>query len=379
MAVLLDEIRQQIDEVDKELINVISKRLSLVKEVGKIKSREGTPVYVPEREFSLLEKRRLDAINSGISPDLIEDVLVRLMRESYGAENGAGFRCLNPNIKKIVIIGGRGGIGSIFTKLFRSSGYTVEVMGSRDWNLAPNIFKDAGLVIVSVPIDKTEDVIKKLDYLDDNCILADFTSTKTKPLQTMLATHKGPVVGLHPMFGPDISNMAKQLIIWAEGRRDNECLWLFKQFELWGAHVVRISAQAHDHAMSYIQALRHFTTFAYGLFLTHENPSLTDLINLSSPIYRMELMMVGRLFAQDPSLYADIILSNKDNILIIERYAKQILDAIEILKNNDREGFIEEFKNCRVFFGKYAEDFLKESCSLLAKMHDAKKVYKTLE
>lgn len=368
----LTEIRKKIDLVDSELISVFEKRLALVKEVGRIKSTTGTPVYVPERETALLEKRRAEAIEKGISPDLIEDVLRRLMRESYGAEDGAGFKCLNPQVRKIVIIGGRGGIGRIFTRLFRASGYLVETMGSRDWDRADEIFKAASLVIVCVPIDRTEAIIRKLDFLPNDCILADFTSVKSMPLKTMLEVHAGPVVGLHPMFGPDISTMAKQVIIWAEGRDDEKCNWLFKQMELWGANVLRVNAAEHDDAMSYIQALRHFTTYCYGTFLANENPNLQSLMQLSSPIYRMELMMVGRLFAQDPSLYADIILSSRKNIDMIERYHRQLADAIAMLKENDRDGFIEEFKNARAYFGDYADFFLKESKNLLAKMHDAK-------
>ncbi|MDI8296325.1 hypothetical protein MJI53_23840, partial [Salmonella enterica subsp. enterica serovar Anatum] len=41
-----------------------------------------------------------------------------------------------------------------------------------------------------------------------------------------------------------------------------------------------------------------------------ENVQLEQLLALSSPIYRLELAMVGRLFAQDPQLYADIIMSS---------------------------------------------------------------------
>ena len=57
----LEELRNQIDKVDQELISVFAKRLALVKEVGKVKSEIGTPVYVPEREFSLIQKRREEA------------------------------------------------------------------------------------------------------------------------------------------------------------------------------------------------------------------------------------------------------------------------------------------------------------------------------
>ena len=367
----LDEIRAEIDKTDQDLVRILAKRLELVKAVGRVKSKTGTPVYAPDRERSMIAKRRAEAEKAGISPDLIEDVLLRFTRESYGAEE-SGFKCLNPDLKKIVIIGGRGGIGRIFTRLFEASGYTVETMGHRDWPRAEEIFRGAGLVIVSVPIDKTAEVIDRLSFLDENCIMADFTSTKSMPLDHMLRAHRGPVVGLHPMFGPDISSMAKQVIIWSEGRDDDKCQWLRKQFELWGAHVLPVSAAEHDGAMRYIQALRHFTTFSYGVFLAKENPHFQTLLKLSSPIYRMELMMVGRLFAQDPGLYADIIMSSAKNISVIERYASVVAEQIDLLKNSDREEFIKRFCEGREYFGEYAGKFLRECGGLIAKMHDAK-------
>ena len=224
-----------------------------------------------------------------------------------------------------------------------------------------------------VPIDRTEEVIGKLQgLLSPECVLADFTSIKTNPVKSMMAVHQGPVMGLHPMFGPDISNMAKQVIISVEGRYPEKCGWVLDQMTLWGARIKKFSAAEHDDAMSYIQALRHFTTFSYGVFLAKENPDLDVLMELSSPIYRMELMMVGRLFAQDPVLYADIILSNKRNLDIIERYSSEISRAIELLKKGDREAFIEEFRMTKDFFGPLADYFMSESKSLIAKMHDAK-------
>ncbi len=75
----------------------------------------------------------------------------------------------------------------------------------------------------------------------------------------------------------------------------------------------------HDQNMAFIQALRHFATFAYGLHLAEENVRLEQLLALSSPIYRLELAMVGRLFAQDPQLYADIIMSSENNLALIKR------------------------------------------------------------
>jgi chorismate mutase/prephenate dehydrogenase len=37
---------------------------------------------------------------------------------------------------------------------------------------------------------------------------------KNGPLQAMLAAHQGPVLGLHPMFGPDSGSLAKQVVVY---------------------------------------------------------------------------------------------------------------------------------------------------------------------
>ena len=50
MVAELTALRDQIDEVDKALLNLLAKRLELVAEVGEVKSRFGLPIYVPERE-----------------------------------------------------------------------------------------------------------------------------------------------------------------------------------------------------------------------------------------------------------------------------------------------------------------------------------------
>ena len=67
MSEELDVVRQGIDEVDRELVTLLKRRLQLVSKVGEIKSRLGIPVYAPDRERDMLEKRRSEAEKHGIS------------------------------------------------------------------------------------------------------------------------------------------------------------------------------------------------------------------------------------------------------------------------------------------------------------------------
>ncbi|MUK46805.1 bifunctional chorismate mutase/prephenate dehydrogenase [Aliivibrio fischeri] len=371
MAVELSHLRDQIDAVDKQMLDLLAQRLHLVEQVGEVKSAHGLPIYDPSREAAMLASRRSEAEKKGVPPSLIEDILRRTMRESYSSENDSGFKCLKPELRPIVVVGGNGQLGGLFAKMFKLSGYQVRILGSKDWDNSDEILDNAGMVVVTVPINLTIDVINKLSTLPEDCILCDLTSIKQKPLAAMLAVHKGPVVGLHPMFGPDVPSLAKQVIVMCDGRGKEHYSWLKNQFEIWGAIVRDISANEHDHGMTLIQALRHFTSFAYGQHLAKENPDIEQLLNLSSPIYRLELLMVGRLFAQDPNLYADIILSSDENIEMIKRFHQRFGDAIFLLEEHNRSGFIKNFEEVEAWFGDYAEQFLIESKSLLRQANDS--------
>ena len=371
MVAELSKLRDQIDDVDKQMVALLARRLALVEEVGHVKSQHGLPIYAPDREAAMLASRRQEAEQQGVPPDLIEDILRRTMRESYASENDSGFKCLNPTLRPIVVVGGYGQLGSLFCRLFSLSGYEVRKLGSQDWDRADEILADAGMVVVSVPINQTEDIIRRLSNLPEDCILADLTSVKSGPLQAMLEVHNGPVVWLHPMFGPDIASLAKQVVAYCDGRNPESYQWLLEQFQIWGATLNRISAIEHDQGMTLIQALRHFTSFAYGVHLAEEDPKLEQLMSLSSPIYRLELAMVGRLFAQDAQLYADIIMSSPQNIDMIKRFHQRFGEAIEMLDNQDKETFKQAFGRVENWFGDYAQHFLVESQGLLRQANDS--------
>jgi len=366
-------LRDQIDEVDSELVELLVKRRKITTKVGELKSQVGMPIYAPDREAVLIEKRREQAGKAGISPDLIEDLLRRLMRDSYVSQDASGYRCVNPASKDIVVIGGEGQLGGIFVDLFKRSEYQVKVLEKDDWANAEHIFANASVVIVAVPIRLTSMIIQKLSSLPSDCILADVTSIKESPLYEMLKVHQGPVVGLHPMFGPDVTGLVKQTIIACDGRHDEQYQWLLEQFQVWGAKIYPVNAREHDKAMAMVQVMRHFSTIAYGYHLMTEGANVEQLVEMSSPIYRLELIMVGRLFAQDPILYTDIIFANRDNIGMMKRFAYRFLELLEDVEMGDKEEFVTMFNQVADWFGDYAGEFLEESKAMLLKANDLKK------
>jgi chorismate mutase/prephenate dehydrogenase len=369
----LKVLRDEIDNIDSQLVKLLTKRLAVTTKVGELKSTNGMPIFDPEREAALISKRREQAQQAGFNGDLIEDILRRLMRDSYVSQDASGYQCINPSCKKVVVVGGKGQLGGVFVDLFQRSGYQVAIIEKEDWPNSEAILVEASLVIVAVPIRLTSMVINHLNNLPKDCILADFTSVKESPLYEMMKAHQGPVVGLHPMFGPDVTGLIKQTIIVCDGREKEQYQWLLKQFQVWGAKIYQVSAHEHDEAMSMVQVMRHFSTIAYGYHLMAEGADIENLVNMSSPIYRLELIMVGRLFAQDPILYSDIIFANPDNITMMKRFAYRFLELLEDVELGDKEAFVTMFQQVSHWFGDYANDFLSESKAMLLKANELKK------
>ena len=184
----------------------------------------------------------------------------------------------------------------------------------------------------------------------------------------MLESHTGPVLGLHPLFGPTTSTMDKQIVAVTYGRDPDAYQWLIDQFVVWGAVMVQTNAEEHDEIMAIVQSLRHFATFAFGQFLYRQQVDLSRTLDFSSPIYRLELGMVGRLFAQDPSLYSEIIFASPERRTLLKEYLSCLADNLDMLDKGDKESFIKQFHKIAEWFGPFSEQAMRESSYLIDKL-----------
>lgn len=67
----MEEIRIEIDNIDRDIIAILGKRFEYVKAASKFKTSE-TSVRAPDRFKAMLEQRRTWAKLEGLSPDAIE-------------------------------------------------------------------------------------------------------------------------------------------------------------------------------------------------------------------------------------------------------------------------------------------------------------------
>lgn len=91
----LDHIRSQIDTLDHDLLDLLSRRAELVHEVGLVKKRDGLQIYAPEREEALL--RRLIDMNQGRLPEKsIRSIYREIMSAALALEDDLTIAYLGP-------------------------------------------------------------------------------------------------------------------------------------------------------------------------------------------------------------------------------------------------------------------------------------------
>lgn len=277
--------------------------------------------------------------------------------------------------RRVTIIGGRGQMGRFFVEQLLSSGHHVDVLGQDDWGNAQQLLGAADLVIVSVPIEQTIPIIAKTaNYLSPSTVLADVTSIKTLIVEAMLDRHSGPVLGLHPMFGPGIDSFLAQNVVVCPGRQQQAYQWFLDFIASRGGKLIWCTPKEHDRMMDIVQAIRHFSTFGLGAFLAEEEIDLSRTLEFASPPYRMQLDLVSRLFAQNASLYLNVMLPG-ERPQVISRLAATYSRLAKLVELGDRATLIDEFEVACSFFRQETYRALEEnnymidslSCFLAAK------------
>ena len=71
------------------------------------------------------------------------------------------------------------------------------------------------------------------------------------------------------------------------------------------------------------------------------------MVDYSSPIYRAELMMTGRIFAQSAELYADIVFANEERRELLSISLNTTKNWLNWYKQTIEKKFIREFEGNR--------------------------------
>lgn len=78
----IEQLRNQIDEVDNELLNLLGSRMKLAESIGKYKKRNNIAILQSERWNEILEKTQAVGKIKGLSPEFIRTILRAIHQES---------------------------------------------------------------------------------------------------------------------------------------------------------------------------------------------------------------------------------------------------------------------------------------------------------
>jgi len=269
----------------------------------------------------------------------------------------------------ITIIGSSGKMGNAFSELFESKNLKV-LRADLETELKPEeAVAQANIIIFSVPIRQTPEIIRKLAPLaKPGALLTDLTSIKSPAVQAMneAAPQSCEILGLHPMFGPNmVQDLSKQVFAVCKILPGTWSDWLLKFFEEQGAILKETTPEEHDKMMSIIQGLTHLSSIATAMALQKLGFKAEESLEYSSPIYRLRLDMVGRILGQSPDLYADIAIENPLTIQSLTAYQQSIEELSELIKCQDTQGFIQEFSHAADYLGTFKDDAYRRTTQLI--------------
>jgi len=94
----LKKLRCEIDSIDNKILELLNKRMEIVKKVGELKNTTNAPIYRPEREKEIIERLTNISKKEGgiLGKDEIEAIFLEIFAISRGLERKERIAFLGP-------------------------------------------------------------------------------------------------------------------------------------------------------------------------------------------------------------------------------------------------------------------------------------------
>ena len=365
-------LRERIDQVDLEIVDLLARRNGLISDVAAVKRQTGVPIKDADREEALLASRRRRAEAAGVSPHTVEGLFRLLLRASRDRQ--ASLRAAVPEdlrLCRVAIVGAAGGMGQLWTRLLTTVGHEVLKVDVDTALTVQDAAAQADVVLIAVPIDVTLDVIARVGpAMHEDALLTDITSVKAGPMDAMLQHSSCAVIGTHPLFGPSVRSMQNQRLAFVQGRDESGVWapWLRTTYSSLGLTLLDTDADTHDRIMSVVQVLTHHATEVMGRAMRRLGVPLEETLKFTSPVYRMELLMTARHFAQDADLYRAIETGNPNCAAVTEAFKASADELSHALASGDADGFRTMFAEVTDFLGPFAQGAMEQSSALIERL-----------
>ncbi len=249
------------------------------------------------------------------------------------------------------IIGIKGRFGQLLKRFFEGLGCTVIGCGK---NLIQKVgvVNDSEVVIFSVPIKDTPAVIRSvLHCVRKDQLLMDVTSVKQPAVEAMLEG-KAQVVGLHPMFRPEVPFDGQTVVVCpARLTTPDWKTWVVNMLTATRAQIKWSTPAEHDGYMTTVQVIPHLANLTSALLITEAGVSVSESLAFTSPFYRVMFSLMGRLVSQSPDLYTSIVMENPETVTMLERRIAIEQRLVQMIRDKDQVAFEGLFAQANNHFG----------------------------
>jgi len=213
----------------------------------------------------------------------------------------------------------------------------------------------ADIVLLAVPVASSEATFKSVKHLvTPQMLIMDVGSTKRDVVDAArraLREQVGCFVPAHPIAGKELSGvenadadlyMGRQVVLTPIERTSH--VQLQQAIDVWsalGCRVVKMTPEAHDAAFAAISHLPHLIAFA-AINAIAGQPMGRDFLSLAGPGFRD----FSRIAASDPVMWRDVILSNREELLVQSKIFQRNLQALDLMiTNGNGEALLEQIEN----------------------------------
>ena len=183
----LDDLRRRINELDRQILELVGQRQQTSREIIKAKRATGHATRDYSREREVLLAAREAGKQYGVAPQVAENILRLLIRSSLTTQEQASVAAQGAGSgRTALVIGGNGKIGHWFADFMTSQGFAVQVadpVGAppgfehiADWKASA---LDHDFIVVATPLGATDKILRELAMRRPKGVIFDVGSLKS--------------------------------------------------------------------------------------------------------------------------------------------------------------------------------------------------------
>jgi chorismate mutase / prephenate dehydrogenase len=346
----LEDLRQRVNDLDRELITLVAERKAVSEEVARVKRATGKPTRDYEREREVILGVRAMASERGVSPELAEQLLRLLIRSSLTTQEQASVAARGAGSgRRALVIGGAGKMGGWFVSFLLSQGFTVEIAdpaaaspgGGRvaDWRHT-DLKHD--FIVLATPLGITDAILRDLALRRPPGVIFDVGSLKSPLRSGLLAlkSHGCKVTSVHPMFGPDTELLSARHVIFVDLGNPAALAAARELFAATMAEQVVMSLDDHDRLIAYVLGLSHALNIAFFTALADSGETAPKLARMSSTTFDAQLDVATRVAQDSPELYYEIQSLNDYGAESLEALAQAVERVRTAVLSQDHDTFV---------------------------------------